>query len=39
LARAPTVLKWAGIVVGTLLVVLLITLAVLDANADALRAN
>src|SRR5437868_3253637 len=35
--RAPTVLKWIGIVVGTLLVVLLVTLAVLDANADALR--
>jgi len=35
--RAPTVLKWTGIVVGTLLVVLLITLAVLDENADALR--
>jgi uncharacterized protein involved in outer membrane biogenesis len=31
------VLKWTGIVVGTLLVVLLITLAVLEANADALR--
>src|ERR1700727_320144 len=35
--RTPTVLKWTGIVVGTLLVVLLITLAVLQANADALR--
>ena len=34
LARA---LKWAGIIVGGLFVVLLITLAVLDANADALR--
>jgi AsmA family protein len=31
------VLKWAGIIVGGLFVVLLITLAVLDANADALR--
>src|SRR5580700_2224688 len=36
-SKAPTVLKWTGIVVGTLLVVLLIALAVLDANADALR--
>src|SRR5580704_6941112 len=35
--RAATVLKWTGIVVGALLVVLLVTLAVLDANADALR--
>jgi AsmA family protein len=31
------VLKWVGIIVGSLFVVLLITLAVLDANADALR--
>jgi uncharacterized protein involved in outer membrane biogenesis len=37
LTRAPTVLKWTGIVVSTLLVVLLITLAVLQANAAALR--
>src|SRR5580700_6037141 len=36
-SKAPTVLKWTGIVVGSLLVVLLIALAVLDANADALR--
>ncbi|HEY0342923.1 MAG TPA: AsmA family protein, partial [Steroidobacteraceae bacterium] len=35
--RAPTALKWTGIVVGTVIVVLLITLVVLDANADALR--
>ena len=28
---------WTGIFVGGLLVVLLITLALLDANADALR--
>lgn len=35
--RPVTVLKWTGIVVGALLLVLLITLAVLDANADALR--
>ena len=34
---AHRVLKWAGIIVGGLFVVLLITLAVLDANADALR--
>src|SRR6202011_5807298 len=36
-ARAPAPLKWLGIVIGTLLVVWLMTLAVLDANADALR--
>src|ERR1700754_2366928 len=35
--RAPTILKWTGIVFGTVLVVVLITLVVLDANADALR--
>jgi len=35
--RTLTVLKWTGIVLGTLLVVLLIALAVLQANADALR--
>jgi AsmA family protein len=34
---AATLLQWTAIVVGALLVVLLITLAVLDANADALR--
>jgi uncharacterized protein involved in outer membrane biogenesis len=34
---AHRVLKWSGIIVGGLFVVLLITLAVLDANADALR--
>ena len=36
-SRAPTVLKWVGIVLGGVIVVLLITAAVLDANADALR--
>jgi uncharacterized protein involved in outer membrane biogenesis len=36
-SRTLTVLKWTGIVLGTLLVVLLIALAVLQANADALR--
>jgi hypothetical protein len=35
--RALTALKWTGIVLGTLLVVLLIALAVLQINADALR--
>jgi AsmA family protein len=35
--RPVTALLWTGIVVGALLVVLLITLAVLDADADALR--
>jgi AsmA family protein len=35
--RIARVSKWAGIIIGGLLVVLLITLAVLDANADALR--
>ena len=34
---AHRVLKWSGIIVAGLFVVLLITLAVLDANADALR--
>jgi AsmA family protein len=36
-ARPVTVLKWTAITVAGLLVVLLIALAVLDANADALR--
>jgi AsmA family protein len=36
-SRAPTVLKWVGIVLGSVIVILLITAAVLDANADALR--
>ena len=36
-SRAPTVLKWLGIVLGCVIVVLLITAAVLDANADALK--
>ena len=35
--RPVRVLKWTAIVIGSLLVVLLIALAVLDANADALR--
>src|ERR1700721_2296378 len=35
--RPVTVLKWTAIVIGSLLVVLLIALAVLDANAGALR--
>src|SRR5580658_5607667 len=35
--RPVAVLKWTAIVIGSLLVVLLIALAVLDANADALR--
>ena len=35
--RAARVFKWVGIVCGGLLVVLLITFALLDANADALR--
>ena len=35
--RVARVLKWAGIIGAGLLVVLLITLAVLDANADGLR--
>ena len=35
--RVARVFKWAGIIGAGLLVVLLITLAVLDANADALR--
>src|ERR1700722_11293752 len=36
--RGPhRVLKWVGIILGSLFVVLLVTLAVLDANADALR--
>ena len=37
--RTPlvTALRWSGIVVGAFVVVLLITLAVLDANAAALR--
>src|ERR1700722_11303063 len=35
--RPVKVLKWTAIVIGSLLVVLLIALAVLDANADALR--
>jgi AsmA family protein len=35
--RALAALKWAGIVLGSILVVLLIAAAVLDANADALR--
>ncbi len=35
--RPVAVLKWTAIVIGGLLVVLLIALAVLDANADALR--
>jgi len=35
--RVARVFKWVGIVCGVLLVVLLITLAVLDTNADALR--
>jgi AsmA family protein len=35
--RPVTVLKWTAITVAGLLVVLLIALAVLDANADALR--
>jgi uncharacterized protein involved in outer membrane biogenesis len=35
--RPVRVLKWTAIVVGSLLVVLLIALALLDANADALR--
>ena len=35
--RVARVLKWVGIVCGGLLVVLLIALALLDANADALR--
>ena len=35
--RAARVIKWVGIVCGGLLVVLLITFALLDANADALR--
>jgi uncharacterized protein involved in outer membrane biogenesis len=34
---ASALLKWSGVALVTLLVVLLITLAVLDANADALR--
>src|SRR6185312_1736243 len=36
-ATAGTVLKWVGIVLGTLVVVLLVAAVVLDANADALR--
>jgi hypothetical protein len=36
-ARVSVVLKWLGIVLGCVVVVLLITAAVLDANADALR--
>ena len=35
--RVARLFKWAGIIVGGLLVVLLLTLAVLDANADGLR--
>jgi uncharacterized protein involved in outer membrane biogenesis len=35
--RPVKVLRWAAVVLGALLVVLLIALAVLDANADALR--
>jgi len=35
--RPVAVLKWTAIVIGSLLVVLLIALGVLDANADALR--
>jgi uncharacterized protein involved in outer membrane biogenesis len=35
--RPVAVLKWTAIVIGSVLVVLLIALAVLDANADALR--
>jgi AsmA family protein len=35
--RPHRVLKWTAIAIGGLLVVLLIALAVLDANADALR--
>ena len=35
--RPVAVLKWTAIVIAGLLVVLLIALAVLDANADALR--
>jgi uncharacterized protein involved in outer membrane biogenesis len=36
-SHAPTVLKWVCIVLGSVIVVLLITAAVLDANADSLR--
>jgi hypothetical protein len=36
-ARAGVALKWAGIVIGSIVVVLLIAAVVLDANADALR--
>jgi AsmA family protein len=36
-SRALGVLKWTGIVLGSLLVLLAITAIVLDANADALR--
>jgi uncharacterized protein involved in outer membrane biogenesis len=35
--RIVAVLKWTGIVIGSLVVVLLIGAGVLDANADALR--
>lgn len=35
--RVPAALKWIGIVVVSVVVVLLIAAAVLDANADALR--
>src|SRR5580698_150810 len=35
--RPVKVLQWTAIVIGSLLLVLLIALAVLDANADALR--
>ena len=35
--RVRGVLQWTGIVIGALLVVLLVALAVLDANADVLR--
>jgi len=35
--RVPVALKWLGIVVASVVVVLLIAAAVLDANADALR--
>ena len=36
-SRAAAVLKWFGIVVACVVVVLLVAAAVLDANADALR--
>jgi AsmA family protein len=37
-ARVQAALKWFGLVVGSVVVVLLVAAAVLEANADALRA-